>query len=84
MKSIYIQNVPARLRICHALLMAFFGPAFSFPTSAHPSLMAIHSIHAIDNADTTITATTEQYIMRMGMVFVLVLMGGFFAGKREI
>lgn len=38
---------------------------------------------AVDNADTTITITTEQYIVRMVMVLVLVLMGGFFAGKRE-
>lgn len=77
MKSIYIQNAPARLSICRVLWMAFLGSAFSFPTSAHPSLMAIHAV------DTTTTAmTTEQYIGRMVMVFVLVLTGGFFAGKR--
>ncbi|KAL9553875.1 hypothetical protein MBANPS3_003081 [Mucor bainieri] len=84
MKSTFMQNAATRLSICRTLLMAFLGSALSFPTShTTRSLIAIHAIDAIDNADVTTTATTttaEQYIVRMIMVCGLVLMGGFFAG----
>ncbi|KAG1108218.1 hypothetical protein G6F42_016066 [Rhizopus arrhizus] len=53
--------------------MALFGPVFSFPTS--PSI----AIHAESHGDTA-TRTTEQYIVRIITVCILVVMGGFFAG----
>ncbi|KAL9548024.1 cell agglutination protein Mam3 [Mucor atramentarius] len=71
MKSTFIQDA-RHARICHILLMALFGPAFSFPTSSSIA------IHAESHADTT--TTTEQYIVRIITVCILVVMGGFFAG----
>lgn len=73
MKTTFIQDV-RHARICHILLMALFGPVFSFPTS--PSI----AIHAESHGDTA-TRTTEQYIVRIITVCILVVMGGFFAGK---
>lgn len=73
MKLTFIQDA-RHARICHILLMALFGPVFSFPTS--PSI----AIHAEGHAETT-TTTTEQYIVRIITVCILVVMGGFFAGK---
>ncbi|CAO0801129.1 unnamed protein product [Mucor circinelloides] len=72
MKTTFIQDV-RHARICHILLMTLFGPVFSFPTS--PSI----AIHAESHADTA-TTTTEQYIVRIITVCILVVMGGFFAG----
>lgn len=58
-------------RLCYTLLVTFLGSVFSFP-------LGNSAIHVID--DGVDELATELYIMRILIIAVLVLMGGFFAG----
>lgn len=73
MKRTFIYNATHQ-RFYNTVLVTFLGSIFSFP-------LGNSTIHVINNVDDGVgELTTELYIIRIFVITVLVLMGGFFAG----